>query len=247
MVDIHCHILHRFDDGSASLEESLAMARMAADSGVTDIVATPHFPGQAASLRHMPRLIERCDTLSEAIAREGIPLRLHPGAEILCTPETARLAQQKQLPTLGSTSYCLTEFYFDEDYQFMHHTLRLISEAGYQPVVAHPERYLAIQRQPLVLERWFRRGYILQLNKGSVLGAFGTRVQRTAAEILEAGLAHVIASDAHSARRRTPHMEQLSRWLDQNLDADYARILLQDNPERLIRGQSMVPAGSSAL
>lgn len=247
MVDIHCHILHRFDDGSASLEESLAMARMAADSGVTDIVATPHFPGEPASLRNLPRLMERYKTLSEAIAAEQIPLRLHPGTEILCTADTAALADRRLLPTIGETSYCLTEFYFDEDYQFMNRMLHRLAEAGYRPVVAHPERYRAIQQQPMVLERWFGRGYVLQLNKGSILGAFGSRVQQTAARILDAGLAHIIASDAHSATRRTPHMEQLMDWLEQNLDENYARVLTRENPGRLIRGKSMVPTELSSL
>lgn len=242
MVDIHCHILHRFDDGSSSLEESLAMARMAADSGVTDIVATPHFPGHRSSLRHLPRLMERYDTLSQAIARAGIPLKLHPGAEILCMADTVDLAVQKALPTIGDTKYFLTEFYFDERYSFMDEMLRALAGAGYIPVVAHPERYEAIQREPLLLDHWFRRGYVLQLNKGSALGAFGGRVQQTARTILDAGLAHVIASDAHSASHRTPHMGPLMDWMEGHLDAGYARILVEENPRRLIRGETMVPA-----
>lgn len=241
MVDIHCHILHRFDDGSSSLEESLAMARMAVQSGVTDIVATPHFPGQRSSLRQIGRLLQRYEELSQAIAREDIPLTLHPGAEILCMADTVELASQKLLPTIGDTRYFLTEFYFDEDYSFMDEMLQSLASAGYTPVVAHPERYNAIQSDPMVLNRWFRRGYVLQLNKGSALGAFGSRVQTAARTILDAGLAHVIASDAHSARHRTPHMGPMKEWMEHHLDADYARILLEENPSRLIRGEDMVP------
>lgn len=241
MVDIHCHILPRFDDGASSLEEAVAMARMAAASGVTDIVATPHFPGRADSLRHLPRVVERYQTLAKAIAQAGIPVRLHPGAEILCAAETVDLAAQRKLPTIGRTDYFLTEFYFDERYDFMDEMLDSLAESGYTPVVAHPERYAAIQRDPLVLERWFRRGYVLQINKGSPLGSFGSRVQHTAHTILEAGLAHVIASDAHSAAHRTPHMGPLLRWMDAHMDPEYARILTEENPSRLIRGEKMVP------
>ena len=241
MVDIHCHILHRFDDGSSSLEESLAMARMAAQTGVTDIVATPHFPGQRASLRRIGLLLERFEELSQAIAREEIPLKLHYGAEILCMADTVDLASQKMLPTIGDTNYFLTEFYFDEHWSFMDEMLTSLAAAGYTPVVAHPERYDAIQRQPLILDRWFRQGYVLQLNKGSLLGAFGGRVRDTARTIADAGLAHVIASDAHSASHRTPHMAQLRQWLGEHLEPEYARILTEDNPARLIRGESMVP------
>ena len=241
MVDIHCHILHQFDDGAGSLSESLDMARMAAETGVTDIVATPHFSGDASALRSLSPMMERFGELSRAIEAEGIPIRLHHGAEILCTDETASLAKKTRLPTIGQTDYFLTEFYFDEDLRFMDDMLYRLSAAGYIPVVAHPERYDAINQDPLILERWFRRGYVLQLNKGSILGSFGRRPEHAARVILEAGLAHVVASDAHSATRRTPHMGALNRWMEHHLRPDYARILLEENPRRIIRGEELVP------
>lgn len=241
MVDIHCHILHQYDDGSGSLSESLEMARMAADTGVTQMVVTPHFKGTASSLRSLSTLVERYRELQQAIARENIPLTLHLGAEILCTEETPRLARQKLLPTISTTHYFLTEFFFDEDPGFMDEMLHDLSKAGYTPVVAHPERYDAIQRDPRILEQWFRRGYVLQLNKGSILGAFSHRAEHTAHSILRAGLAHVIASDAHSATHRTTHMEGLTRWLDRHIDPEYVRILTEENPGRIIRGEPLVP------
>ena len=241
MVDIHCHILHQFDDGSASLSESLAMAGMAAQTGVTDIVATPHFTDQASALRSLPPLLDRYRELSAAISGAGIPTRLHPGAEILCVDETPALAKKKLLPTIGATDYFLTEFYFDEDLRFMDDMLYRLSAAGYIPVVAHPERYDAICQDPLIVERWFRRGYVLQLNKGSILGAFGRRSEHAAHVLLKAGLAHTVASDAHSATRRTPHMGALKRWMEHHVPPDYARILLEDNPRRLVRGEDLVP------
>lgn len=241
MVDIHCHILHQYDDGSPSLSESLEMVRMAAESGVTDIAATPHFVGISSSLQDLPKLVERCRELSQAIEQEQIPVKIHPGAEILCLPETPDLARRKLLPTIGNTRYLLIEFYFDESLRYMDDMLHRLHAAGYIPVVAHPERYDAIQMDPLILERWFRSGYVLQLNKGSILGAFGRRAERAARVILEAGLAHLIASDAHSASRRTPHMKALTRWLDHHISADYARILTEENPRRIIRGEALVP------
>ena len=241
MVDIHCHILPQMDDGASDLEESLAMARMAADSGVTDIVATPHFPGWKDSLRLVPKLINRYTTLSKAIEEEQIPVKLHLGAEIMCMSDTAYLASQKLLPTIGDTRYFLTEFRFDESYDVMDAMLRDIAALGYIPVVAHPERYGAIQADPLAVQRWFRQGYVLQLNKGSVLGAFGSDARITAEILLKTGLVHLIASDAHSARRRTPHMGMLREWMEYHLHHRYAHILLEENPSRLLRGESMHP------
>lgn len=242
MIDIHCHILPGFDDGSSSLEESLAMIQMAVSSGVTGIVATPHFRGDQQSLALVDRLVQRYRLLYEAIEDSGLPLQLYPGAEILCMPQTIEMAQAGQLPTLGNTGYLLTEFFFNESFDHMDEMLTGISEAGYIPVVAHPERYDAIQRDPRRVIHWFRKGYIIQLNKGSILGAFGSRVQQAADWLLSAGLAHLIASDAHSATRRTPDMTALRSQLLEEYDREYVDILMERNPARLIRGEAMVPA-----
>ena len=241
MIDIHCHILPNFDDGAASLEESLAMARMAASSGVTGIVATPHFPGDAESFRRLGALMGRYQRLEQQIRQEGLNLKLFPGAEILCLPETPQLAAKKVLPTIGDTDYLLVEFNFGESQSYMNEMLEALAQAGYRPVVAHPERYRAVQMNLQLLRSWFDLGYVLQLNKGSVLGAFGGRVQQTGDQMLAEGLAHVIASDAHGTDRRTPHMGALMQWLDSHCEPEYVRILTQLNPARLIQGKDMVP------
>ena len=114
MIDIHCHILPMIDDGASDWSESLAMARLAVTSGVAAIVATPHFQGDLQGLEMMPKLLSRYEKLVQLLARQQIPLKLFPGAEILCTPETVSMAQQHMLPTLGNSNYLLTEFFFNE-------------------------------------------------------------------------------------------------------------------------------------
>ena len=240
MIDIHCHILPGLDDGSADLDESLAMAQLAVASGVTEIVTTPHFRGDEEGLAVLGKLLSRYNRLETAIRRRKMPLRLHPGAEILCLPATPRLARQGQLPTLGNTNYLLVEFFFDETAEFMNNMLSQLAACGYRPVIAHPERYEAVQKTPQIVDAWFRTGYIIQANKGSPLGAFGSRVQQTAAGLLEAGLVHLFASDAHSISRRTTDMRPLRKWLTENCHPAYVQVLLQDNPTRLIRGEDMV-------
>lgn len=240
MVDIHCHILPDFDDGASNLEVSVDMARMAYRSGVTDIAATPHFQGERRQLEYMDSIHRRFRQLTEALQQEHIPVRLHPGAEVLGLPETPDLAQNRQLPTLGSGNYVLTEFYFDESYSYMDQLLTEIADCGYRIVVAHPERYGVIQRDPHLLKRWARQGFVLQLNKGSVLGAFGPRAEQTANEILAMGLAHLIATDAHGSYSRTPHVSALKSWVEERCDREYARILLERNPRRVLEGRPMV-------
>jgi protein-tyrosine phosphatase len=236
MIDIHCHILPDLDDGATSWEEALEMARISAASGVTDIIATPHFRGEPEALEMLDEIDRRCRDLSREVEQCGIPIRIHPGAEVLCTPQTPILARQGMLPTLGNTQYVLTEFYFNESFGFMDDTLMKIADCGYIPVVAHPERYDTVQWDPERLREWADQGFVFQLNKGSILGTLGFRAEQTAHELLELGLAHVIASDGHSCERRTPNMTGLLRWAEECCDPECAHILLTENPGQILNG-----------
>lgn len=242
MVDIHCHILPGVDDGSPSMEDSLEMARMAADSGVTDIIATPHcnLPGDGPKNYRSAALRTGFSRLRQALEQEGIPLGIHPGAEVFCTPELPELLDRRQLQTLGGGRYLLVEFYFDESAEFMEHCFHQIRTRGLTPVAAHPERYDAVQRDPYMVRRWFEGGVVIQLNKGSILGRLGRRAQDTALWLLERGLAHAAASDAHSPTVRTTHMELLRRTLAEDFSPACPRLLLEENPRRILEDRPLV-------
>lgn len=242
MIDIHCHILPEVDDGAYSMEEALAMARLAVRSGVTEIITTPHFTGVPEEMQALEHIMRQFRRLKAELKREQIPLQIHPGAEILCVPQTMELAREKLLPTLGDSNYVLTEFFFDATWEFMDATLEGIRELGYRPVVAHPERYGAVQRDIRLAQSWFERGFVLQVNKGSVLGAFGRRAEDAALRMLHRGIVHMLASDAHTSQVRTTDLEPARLWCLDHLGRSYTDILLQANPKRILNDRHMCRA-----
>lgn len=244
MVDLHCHILPNVDDGAETMEDALGMARMAAASGVTHLIATPHcnLPYSEPKNYVSTSLLEQFLSLRTAIQQADIPLAIYPGAEVLCTPEVPQLIQTGKLLPLANSSCLLVEFFFDEGLAYMDNMLQAIAAEGMTPVVAHPERYETIQHSPYVLERWFRNGYVIQLNKGSILGRLGRGAKRAADWILDHGLAHVVASDAHSPVFRTPQMRELQQYLLDYYDPEYVEILLQTNPSRILNGHCVLRA-----
>lgn len=242
MIDIHCHILPNIDDGAESLEDALEMARLAVYSGVTEIVATPHFRGEPEALEQLRLIDQRYHEMVNALDRWRIPLKLHKGAEILCTPQTPEMAAAGTLPTIGNTRYVLTEFYFNESFGFMEETLSGIASHGYRPIIAHPERYRTIQHTPHRAQAWVDQGFVMQLNKGSLLGTFGNRAEATANELLDLGLAHLIASDGHGCHSRTPHMGALLDWAEEFCEPEYSKMLLLDVPGKIIRGNPIEEA-----
>lgn len=244
MTDIHCHILPEVDDGAGSMAEAVEMARLAWESGVERIIATPHccLPHQQADNYRSPALARRFSRLRHAVAEAGIALEILPGAEVLATPQLPRLLQERKLLTLAGSRYLLVEFFFDEELPEMDDLLRAVTDHGLVPVIAHPERYYAVQRQPQAVARWFHSGCAIQLNKGSILGRLGRRAEATADWLLERGLAHAVASDAHSCAVRTPHMGQLQRYLTDRCGAEYTRVLLDINPGRIAQDQPLLQA-----
>ena len=239
MVDIHCHILPEVDDGAWDMDAAAAMARLSRDCGVKKIITTPHFKGEPQSLEAVGLFRHQLRLLQSRLKRERIEVELLPGAEVLCVPQTLELARMGRLPTLGTGRYVLTEFYFDAGAGFMEETLQALRKYGYLPVVAHPERYGAVQRDPELAARWFHRGIVLQVNKGSVLGTFGRRAEETAIRMLYRGIVHIIASDAHSPHMRTTDLGGVRRWCQEHLGQEYTKILLEDNPARVAAGREM--------
>ena len=243
MIDLHCHMLPGVDDGAATEEEALLMARVAVDSGVTAVALTPHcnVPEQFGNYRD-DRLEERFRRFEALLRRENIPLTVYPGMEVFATPELPRLLDEGALLTLGGSRYLLVEFAFGESPRFVDDILHRIHLRELTPVVAHPERYYFIQDDPRHLLHWANEGYMLQLNKGSFFGMFGRRAAQAAHWCLGCGCLHLIGSDAHSPYRRTPRLSDIYNLVADTVSPETAQLLLHDNPYAILHGGTVYPA-----
>ncbi len=241
MIDIHSHILPGVDDGSDSMETTLEMLYIAEQSGVTDIVATPHcnLPGLYGNYAG-----ERLESLLGRVREEArlceINIRIHHGMEVYQSGNFAKLSREGKIWTIAGTKYLLTEFAFDADPDECTRRLEKCKVLGYRPVVAHPERYYFVQDCPRTAFNWCTSGFALQINKGSFLGQFGEAAEITAFELTSHGLAACTASDAHGTERRNTDMRSLQRLLIREFGKEYADLLLEVNPQRILEGRSLL-------
>ncbi len=208
MIDLHCHVLPGIDDGPATIEGSLALARAAAAGGTQVLVATPHVSWRYRNdAQTIARLVEE---LNARLAEEGVlsaggaPLEVRTGAEVALTQiaEIER-AELKRL-TLGGGAWLLVEPPFTPVAPHLDEILLAMGRDGQRVVVAHPERCPTFQRDRQMLERLVREGYLTSVTAGSFGGSFGGEARRFALELARDGLLHNVASDAHDHAHRPP-------------------------------------------
>lgn len=238
MTDIHCHIIPGVDDGAGDLVDGLEMAGLAQSSGVTHIIATPHcnIPGSFTN-RWTPALAQRFQSLQQALKDRGIGLELHPGQEVFLTKQVPELLRRGELITLAGSRYLLVEFGPEETGGMALRKLQQLLAEGYTPIVAHPERYGFFTEDKSAMYRLKETGALLQINKGSLMGRFGHRALVSADRMLRHRQADFVASDAHSQYSRTPYLADVHELLCERYDPDYAELLLQDNPRRVIENR----------
>ena len=197
MYDLHAHILPGVDDGAKTPEETLEMSRVAAETGTKVILATPHRKDvtEESSVAHIRRLIADMNTQN---AEHGIDISLVLGMENhLDEALPAEIDAGRALPMNGSR-YILIEMPFFGRPDFIESTLSEVQDMGLTPVLAHPERIEAFQHDVGLLANFVERGMLSQITSGSVIGTWGDEVERFTHQLLEMGLAHVMASDTHS-------------------------------------------------
>lgn len=241
MIDIHTHILPGFDDGAGDMFDTLEMLRMAVECGVTDIVATPHcnIPGMFDNYFGQ-EYIDCLMSVRKAAKEEQIPIRVLPGMEAFSTSNLPELITQGKIMPLNQSRYILMEFSFGEDPMFADDVLKRAVEIGAKPVIAHAERYEFVQENPQIVYEWRKKGYLVQVNKGSFLGRFGRRARRAAYQMMDHNLVTAIASDAHSPYQRTPYMSDSYELLKEEYPERYLKMLFEENPGRICKNQPTV-------
>lgn len=226
LTDIHQHLLWGIDDGADSKEIMYSMLREAQRQGIKTIVATSHArPGLQPF--DMGLYTERLTEAQCFCKTEDLGICVLPGAEIAWTHQTPLVLRQGRIPTMGGTDYVLLELWRNISWQAAQDAVKQLTRAGYCPVLAHPERYLAFIRSPKkTLQFRNETGAMLQLNADTVLSPRNYWERRFTEYLLKEGAVDAIASDAHDCINRPVNMEAAYQWLTIHTDAAYAKELV---------------------
>jgi protein-tyrosine phosphatase len=239
MIDLHTHVLPGIDDGARDLGEATAMCRLAAEDGCEVMVATPHQRHYRWWNGSTEELAARLAELQEAV---GETPKLFVGAEINVDPEIVDDLQHqppREATSLAGSRYLLLEARRNNGSIELEETLHELRVAGWRPVLAHPELIAGLGDDLERLERLRQAGVYFQLTAMSVTGEFGRSAREIATAILDRGLAHFVASDAHGTSHRPPGLGAARELIAHQWGDEVARRLTVDNPRAVIEDRPL--------
>jgi protein-tyrosine phosphatase len=235
VIDLHTHILPGIDDGAATLEASVELARNAAGAGVVALAATPHvredFPTTAGAME------AAVSDVRGAVERAGLPIRILPGGEVgVEYLDRLSLDELRRFGLGGNPDYLLVEApYFGVPLD-LEDRLRRLRSLGITAVLAHPERSLGLREKRGLLPAIVRAGALVQVVAGSLNGTHGRDVRKAALALVDSGLAHCVASDAHGPELGRPHLDVVASAVGSSAIADW---LTRRVPASILAGEPL--------
>ncbi|WP_082232883.1 tyrosine-protein phosphatase [Halobacillus massiliensis] len=238
MIDIHSHILPGVDDGAQSMEESLEMAKEAAAEGITTILATPHHQNGEFN-NYKNDILIQVSELNRKLQEQDIPLTVLPGQETRIYGDFIEgLKKDEIMPLNETTDYVFVEFPFEDVPRYAESLLYNLQMEGYKPVIVHPERNHKIQENPNLMYELVKNGAFSQITAASLIGKFGNTAKKVSKQLIDANLAHLIASDAHNVKSRSFHMKKAYDMVKREYGQEMV-YFFQENAQYVIENQNL--------
>lgn len=238
MIDLHSHVAWGIDDGMPNQPDALEALQMAKADGIEAICSTPHVvPGQldAQWLSTIRARQEELRTISN--------IDIYFGAEVMMNSSFIVELDEKWYPTMNDTSYMLVEYDVRKDIHRIPDFMDPLYELGirgYKPIIAHIERYFHHGLDWDIIHAWQEAGYVLQINRTSIMGIHGKQMEKNAKELLTQGVGHLVATDTHRANGHrieclSDAFDRVSKWIG----SENADLLFEQNPLAILQGKTV--------
>ncbi len=240
MIDIHNHVFPNIDDGSKSMEMSLAMLKYAYEQGVTDVVNTVHYQHPLfLNIDHTPENLERiAKSLQSKLYDHEIPIKIHLGSEVFYYENLLKVSNDP-FTTMGGGKYMLIEFSPKNIPNSQKETLFGLKMSGVTPIIAHPERYKLVQESFSIIYDWINAGCLIQVDAGSLLGLMGEKAKKTSSLIIKEKCCHILASDAHNDSNRNFCIKDAYNHVKSIIGKKNSDLLVYEHPSSIINGEDL--------
>lgn len=242
MIDLHCHILPGVDDGSKDMASTIQLLKKAENAGFDTICFTPHYV-EPSYLRTKKENEQILKDVESKVKMENISIKLLLGNEIFINENIENLLENGEIATLAGSNYALIELpmYQEMPSQVVQKILDNVRQKGFKVVIAHPERYKYIQKNPKKVLDYFGENVIFQGNYASIIGAYGSDAQKTMKKFLKNRIIHYLSSDVHQVDRCFyDKMDEIKNQIVKITDEEYFEIMSRINPKLVIENKDVI-------
>lgn len=238
-IDLHSHIAWGIDDGMPSMEDAKCSLNDSLSDGIVGICSTPHIiPGQ------LDRSIYDEIVSRQLELKEMSSIPIYFGGEVMMNSEFIDGLDLDLYPSLNGSRYMLVEYNVLHDIHsidYRYDCLYELKVRGFIPVIAHIERYFHSELDYSIIENWIDMGCVLQINRTSILGMHGKKIQSNALSFLDNGYCDVIATDTHRANgSRISMLSDVYSVVGKRIGFDNADILMYTNPKRILEDKDIL-------
>ena len=196
MIDFHTHILPNIDDGSRSIDETFNLIKEAKEVGFDGIILTSHYIENFYET-DVPERDVWVKAISENLGAKGIDTDLYLANEIYISENMMGLLEQQKASTINNSCYVLFELPLNEEPLNLYDVIYSLQENKLIPILAHPERYSFVQKEPELIYDLIEKGCLMQANYGSIIGQYGVKAEYIVKKFLENNMIHFLGSDVH--------------------------------------------------
>ena len=214
MIDFHTHIIPNIDDGSRNIEETFNLIQEAKEVGFEGIVLTSHYIENYYET-DVPERDIWVKAISDNLKNKGIETNLYLGNEIYMSENMMNLLIDGKASTINNSCYVLFEMPLNAEPMNLYDVIYSLQENKLVPVLAHPERYSFIQKEPELVYDLIEKGVLMQANYGSILGKYGEKAEIIVRKFFENNMIHFLGSDVH---RQNSIYKRIPRALEEIKD-----------------------------
>lgn len=238
MIDFHSHVVYDVDDGAKTLEDTVDMIKEAENAGFTDIIATPHYMENYFE-KDASEIKEKIEKIQQELREQKIKVNIYQGNEIYISSDIIENIKNNICTTLNDSKYVLFELPMNTKPHNIEEIVYLILADKKIPVIAHPERYDYIQKNPNSLIDLIDEGVLLQANYGSIIGQFGKDSKKTLEKLLKNNMIHFFGTDVHRKESLYLRMDKIKKELRKVISDNKIEELTTLNPKLVLENEKI--------
>ena len=238
MIDFHTHIIPNIDDGSRSIEETFNLIKEAKNAGFEAIISTSHYIENYYETNTPEREVW-VNAIYENLQAKNIDIQLYLGNEIYLSENIIKLLEEGKASTINDTSYVLFELPLNAEPMNLYDMVYQMLQYKLVPILAHPERYSFVQKDPELVYDLIQKGALMQANYGSIIGQYGEKPQIIVRKMLENNMIHFLGTDVHRQNPIYAKIPQILVELTNIIGEEKLRELTSTNPKLVLQNKKI--------